>query len=96
MVKNGQTLRIGVPRKTGFAEFVDIRTDKFNVTTFDGFCIDVFETAVSYLPYPLNYTYVPHGNGTSTPNYNDLVEKVAEKVKILSLLNVLINVSLRL
>ncbi|CAM6092324.1 unnamed protein product [Calypogeia fissa] len=79
VVKNGQKLRIGVPLKMGFPEFVDIQTDKFNVTTFDGFCIDVFRTAVSYLPYALNYTYVPYGNGTYTPNYNDLVEKVAEK-----------------
>ncbi|CAM6092968.1 unnamed protein product [Calypogeia fissa] len=79
VVKNGQKLRIGVPVKTGFQQFVEITTDKFNVTTFDGFCIEVFQTAVSYLPYALNYTYVPFGNGTTSPNYDDLVQMVANR-----------------
>lgn len=79
MVKNGQSLLIGVPQKTGFPEFVSIQT-LANITSFRGFCIDVFETAVTYLPYPLNYTYVAFGNGTTSPNYDQLVKKVADMV----------------
>eukprot|EP01018_Ginkgo_biloba_P003627 Gb_16317 [translate_table: standard] len=75
--KNGKPLVIGVPHKIGYEEFVSTIVDANNLTVFRGFCIDVFEAAVSYLPYAVPYNFVSYGNGT--PNYDALVEKVANK-----------------
>ena len=79
--KNGLPLTIGVPNKTGYPEFVSARTDSEGVTTYHGFCIDVFETALMYLPYAVTYKFVSFGNGTVMPNYDELIEKIETKVK---------------
>eukprot|EP01018_Ginkgo_biloba_P018042 Gb_41411 [translate_table: standard] len=73
---NGKHLIIGVPRKTGFQEFVKT-IDGTNMAK--GFCIDVFVAAVNLLPYAVPYTFRSFGNGISSPNYNDLVQQVALK-----------------
>jgi len=72
---NGKHLVIGVPRKVGFQEFVRIEGNN----TMSGFCIDVFVAAVSLLPYAFPYTFVPFGDGHSTPDINALVQQVALK-----------------
>ncbi|MCO5569397.1 hypothetical protein L7F22_023109 [Adiantum nelumboides] len=77
--KNGRPLIIGVPNKTGYKEFVTARQDARNITTFHGFCINVFESAISYLPYAVTYTFVSFGNGSTTPNYGELINKIATK-----------------
>jgi ionotropic glutamate receptor len=79
--KNGMPLTIGVPIKIGYPEFVSAKTDSAGVTTYHGFCIDVFETAITYLPYAVSYKFVPFGNGSVMPNYNELIEKIVTKVK---------------
>ncbi|KAJ7265010.1 hypothetical protein O6H91_Y403300 [Diphasiastrum complanatum] len=76
---NGKPLLIGVPNKTGYKEFVDITVGEDNTTSFHGFCTDVFLAALTYLPYSVPYTFVAYGNGNSTPNYDDLVEQIANK-----------------
>jgi ionotropic glutamate receptor len=81
--KNGRPLTIGVPNKVGYQEFVGISTDSNNQTTYTGYCIDVFEKALALLPYAVSYNFVTFGNGSITPNYDDLVEQVAEKVPTL-------------
>ena len=82
MVPNiGLPLTIGVPNKTGYPEFVSARTDSEGITTNHGFCIDVFETAITYLPYAVSYKFVPFGNGSVMPNYWELIEKIVTKVK---------------
>ncbi|CAN1783043.1 Glutamate receptor 2.7 [Linum perenne] len=76
---NGKKLRIGVPVKTGFSEFVTITTDPVtNKTTVTGYCIDIFEAVVQALPYALPFEYVPFANadGESAGSYNDLVYQV--------------------
>ncbi|KAL6289619.1 hypothetical protein ACE6H2_007129 [Prunus campanulata] len=66
-------LRIGVPVKNGFFELVKMNHDiQTNRTYFTGFCIDVFEAAISALPYEVNYEFVPFAIGIDG-SYNDLV-----------------------
>lgn len=77
--KNGNPLKIGVPRKAGYNELVSITIDANNVTTYSGFCIQVFETALNYLPYAVPYSYEMLGDGITTPEYNKLIEKLADQ-----------------
>ncbi|KAF3796308.1 Glutamate receptor 2-7 [Nymphaea thermarum] len=76
---NGNKLRIGVPYKTGFSEFLQVRSDPAtNKTTVRGYCIDVFEAVVNVLPYSLSYEFVPFidEHGKSGGTYNQLVDQV--------------------
>ncbi|XP_024395915.1 glutamate receptor 3.6 isoform X2 [Physcomitrium patens] len=77
--KNGRPLLIGVPNKIGYKEFVSSAVDSANRTSFHGFCIDVFQQALAYLPYSISYSFMKYGNGSSTPSYDALVNKVVEK-----------------
>ncbi|GER29338.1 glutamate receptor [Striga asiatica] len=70
---NGRLLRIGVPRRVGFREFVSqVAGSNFS----KGFCIDVFTAAVNLLPYAVPYQFVPYGNGEDNPNYNEMVKLI--------------------
>ena len=52
----GKTLRIGVPAKGAFTNFVNVTYDESKKeTSITGFSIDVFKAAVERLPYPLQY-----------------------------------------
>ncbi|URE26704.1 hypothetical protein MUK42_07682 [Musa troglodytarum] len=70
---NGKPLRIGVPYRTSYKEFV---TKDNGPDGVKGYCIDVFKAAVNLLPYPVPYSIILFGDGLKNPNYNDLVEKV--------------------
>ncbi|KAH7373087.1 hypothetical protein KP509_17G036400 [Ceratopteris richardii] len=75
--KNGRPLKIAVPNKAGFKQFVSWSGNSSNV--FNGFCIDVFQMALNYLPYSVPYTFVPFGiNGP--PVYDDMIDRLAEKI----------------
>ncbi|KAK1423914.1 hypothetical protein QVD17_19225 [Tagetes erecta] len=69
-------LRIGVPRRASFVEFV---TELSN-HTIAGYCIDVFKEALNLVPYDLPYRFVPFGDGLSNPSYDDLVKFVTDDV----------------
>ncbi|KAK1399848.1 Glutamate receptor [Heracleum sosnowskyi] len=75
----GLKLRIGVPKKTGFTEFVNVQeigdNKTYNVT---GFCIDVFKAALDSLSFRLEPEFIPFVNdsGDSNGTYNDLVNKL--------------------
>ncbi|KAF8392930.1 hypothetical protein HHK36_021170 [Tetracentron sinense] len=76
---SGKKLRIGVPVKDGFSEFVKVTRDpSTNVTTVTGYCIDVFDAVMKALPYAVPYEYIPFANsdGKSAGTYNDLVYQV--------------------
>ncbi|KAH7294358.1 hypothetical protein KP509_28G068100 [Ceratopteris richardii] len=80
--QNGRPLMIGVPKRAGYKELiresVDVHT---NVTTFHGFCINVFEAAIRYLPYAVTYQFVSV-NGmseNSTPTYDHLISRLANQ-----------------
>ncbi|KAF6144232.1 hypothetical protein GIB67_004905 [Kingdonia uniflora] len=70
---NGPPLRIGVPNRVTYKEFVANSS-----TRVKGFCIDVFEAAVKLLQYEVNHIYLLYGDGLKTPNFSDLVEMVPE------------------
>ncbi|EEF46821.1 glutamate receptor 2.7 [Ricinus communis] len=76
---NGKKLRVGVPVKGGFNEFIKVTKDtSTNTNTVTGYCIDVFDAVVKALPYALRYEYIPFANpdGSTTESYNELIYQV--------------------
>ncbi|XP_034928287.2 glutamate receptor 2.8 [Populus alba] len=76
---NGKKLRIGVPVKHGFSEFVKVTIDpSSNTKTVAGYSIDVFDSVVKALPYALPYEYIPFAKPDGEPagTYNDLIYQV--------------------
>ncbi|GMI95131.1 GLUTAMATE RECEPTOR 2.7, glutamate receptor 2.7 [Hibiscus trionum] len=78
---DGKKLKIGVPVKVGFTEFLEVIWDSNfsnRAKSFQGYCIDVFDHAMAKMPYPVAYEYIPF----ATPDrkfagsYNDLVDQV--------------------
>ncbi|XP_062190639.1 glutamate receptor 3.4-like [Phragmites australis] len=72
---HGKPLRIGVPLRMSYKEFVMQDNGPDGVK---GFSIDVFKAAISLLPYPVTYKFVLFGDGLKNPSYSDLVQKVSE------------------
>lgn len=72
---NGKPLRIGIPYRVSYKEFVSKDNSPDGVK---GYCIDVFKAAVNLLPYPIQYTFILFGDGSKNPSYNELVQKVAD------------------
>ncbi|KAA8524663.1 hypothetical protein F0562_011086 [Nyssa sinensis] len=72
---NGKPLRIAVPYRATFKEFV---TKDGSPPGVRGYSIDVFEAAVNLLPYPVPRTYILYGDGLRNPSYNNLVLDVAQ------------------
>ncbi|XP_002524179.2 glutamate receptor 3.4 isoform X2 [Ricinus communis] len=72
---NGKPLRIAVPNRVSYKEFV--AKDK-NPPGVRGYCIDVFEAAINLLPYPVPRAYMLYGNGKDNPVYNELINAVAQ------------------
>lgn len=72
----GKKLKIGVPVKDGFTEFVRAETDlQTNTTKASGYYIDLFDSVIKALPYSVQYEYVPFLIGIDG-SYNDLVQQV--------------------
>ncbi|THG09949.1 hypothetical protein TEA_009602 [Camellia sinensis var. sinensis] len=55
---------------------IDPRT---NATIFGGFCIDIFRSVISALPYAVPYEFVPFeiADGSSSLSYNDMVYQIS-------------------
>jgi ionotropic glutamate receptor len=78
--KNGRPLQIAVPRKIGFKQFLSWNpADSSNSSMFTGYCIDVFNEALKYLPYTVPYDFKLFGNETGLV-YNDMIYALAAKV----------------
>ncbi|XP_010530965.1 PREDICTED: glutamate receptor 3.2-like [Tarenaya hassleriana] len=73
---NGRKLRIGVPNRASFKDFVQ-RVNSSNEVK--GYCIDVFEAAVKLLPYAAPHEFILFGDGKKNPNYNELVNKITKE-----------------
>ncbi|KAJ0011358.1 hypothetical protein Pint_34087 [Pistacia integerrima] len=74
---NGRQLRIGVPNRVSYKDFVS------EVNTSDvvkGYCIDVFIAAIKLLPYAVPHRFIPFGDGHNNPSYNQLVSKITTGV----------------
>ncbi|RID50419.1 hypothetical protein BRARA_H01149, partial [Brassica rapa] len=74
---NGRRLRIGVPNRASFKDFVSSVNGSNKV---EGYSIDVFEAAIELLPYPVAHEFVLFGDGLKNPNYNELVNNVSTGV----------------
>ncbi|GAU50996.1 hypothetical protein TSUD_186250 [Trifolium subterraneum] len=74
---NGKMLKIGVPKRVSYREFV---SQVQSTDMFKGFCIDVFLSAVSLLPYAVPYKFVPYGDGQSNPSNTELVRLITAGV----------------
>ncbi|XP_054816643.1 glutamate receptor 3.4-like isoform X2 [Prosopis cineraria] len=72
---NGKPLRIAVPNRVSYREFVGKDKDPPGVR---GYCIDVFEAALNLLPYPVPRQYILYGHGDRNPNYDEIVNQVAQ------------------
>ncbi|CAN8299229.1 unnamed protein product [Cochlearia groenlandica] len=76
---NSKKLRIVVPKKDGFNNFVEVTKDaNTNAPSITGFCIDVFDTVMRQMPYSVPYEYIPFEtpDGKSRGSYNEMVYKV--------------------
>ncbi|KAF2322531.1 hypothetical protein GH714_017574 [Hevea brasiliensis] len=72
-------LRIGMPVKEGFLEFVKVRRNPItNKTTVSGYCIDLFDAAMKGLPNAPPYCYIPFAkpDGERAGSYDKLVYQV--------------------
>uniref|UniRef100_A0A1D1ZJS5 Glutamate receptor n=1 Tax=Anthurium amnicola TaxID=1678845 RepID=A0A1D1ZJS5_9ARAE len=74
---NGKELKIGVPNRVSYREFISETQDSGMVK---GFCIDVFYSAINVLPYAVPHKFIPVGNGRENPTYTELVNMVASGV----------------
>ncbi|EEF52890.1 glutamate receptor 3 plant, putative [Ricinus communis] len=70
---NGKQLKIGVPIRVSYKEFV---SQVRGTDIFKGFCIDVFTAAISLLPYAVPYQFIPYGDGKRNPSYTELVQLI--------------------
>ncbi|KAL3745662.1 hypothetical protein ACJRO7_014735 [Eucalyptus globulus] len=80
---NGKRLKILVPMKRSFLQFVKV-TQGLNTNTFQvtGYCIDIFQAVIEKLPYAVAYDLIPFAfidgrNAGST--YNDMIDHVFYK-----------------
>ncbi|KAI4356980.1 hypothetical protein L6164_000956 [Bauhinia variegata] len=76
-------LRIGVPVKTGFNEFMKVERQSSNndIVKTSGFAIDVFLEVVKVLPFPLPYEFIPFINestGEPAGKSDDLVMQITK------------------
>ncbi|GLT27197.1 hypothetical protein SLA2020_022140 [Shorea laevis] len=73
---NGRKLKIGVPVRKGFGEFVKVTWDQeTNSTTFTGRCIDVFNDVMKVMPYPVPYQFYPI-QMEEDESYNEIIDQV--------------------
>ncbi|PNS93601.2 hypothetical protein POPTR_018G096500v4 [Populus trichocarpa] len=75
-------LRIGVPLKTGFNEFIEVEWNpEDDKPIVSGFTRDVFVSVVEALPFPLPYEFIPfvNKNKQSAGTYNDLLDQIKLK-----------------
>lgn len=76
----GRLLRVVVPVKRGFNQFVKISSDPSTErATITGYCIDVFSAVMAKLAYPVAYQFVPDDSSRS---YAALVDLVHDKVSV--------------
>nr|XP_043607944.1 glutamate receptor 3.6-like [Erigeron canadensis] len=71
--QNGNQLKIGVPNRVSFEEFVG---EVKGTDTYKGYCIDVFTSAVNLLPYAVPYKFYSYGDGHKNPSNTDLVSSI--------------------
>ncbi|XP_023770372.1 glutamate receptor 3.6 [Lactuca sativa] len=75
--QNGNQLKIGVPNRVSFEEFVE---EVNGSDSYQGYCIDVFTSAINLLPYAVPYKFYSYGDGHKNPKNTDLVSSIKDGV----------------
>ncbi|XP_022763797.1 glutamate receptor 3.2-like isoform X2 [Durio zibethinus] len=70
---NGREIRIGIPRRVSYRDFVLLVN---GTDTVQGYCIDLFIAAIRLLPYAVPYRFIPFGDGHENPSYYELVSQI--------------------
>ncbi|KAF8019805.1 hypothetical protein BT93_G0484 [Corymbia citriodora subsp. variegata] len=76
---NGKSLKILVPVKDGFKQYVTVTRDPTtNTSQVTGYCIDIFRAVIEKMPYAVTYELIPFAfpNGSSAGGYNDMIDQV--------------------
>ncbi|GKU87447.1 hypothetical protein SLEP1_g1842 [Rubroshorea leprosula] len=82
VVPKGEAIRlkIGVPIKNGFSEFVSVPhgTIPNSIVHPSGYCIDVFKAVMEEIPYTVSYDFYAFEklDGKMAGDYNDLIDQV--------------------
>ncbi|KAL3510151.1 hypothetical protein ACH5RR_029552 [Cinchona calisaya] len=74
---NGKRLRIGVPNRVSYQDFVSLDN---HTGLVHGFCIDVFLAAIKLLPYAVPHEFLLFGDGHKNPSYTELVSMIRSNV----------------
>ncbi|KAG6409699.1 hypothetical protein SASPL_127741 [Salvia splendens] len=76
----GKKLRIGVPVKLRFFEFMHITWNSDNSTKVEGYCKEVFDMVVEARPYGVQYEYVPFATSDHkrAGSYDEFVYAVSQ------------------
>ncbi|XP_057416113.1 glutamate receptor 3.6-like [Lotus japonicus] len=74
---NGRLLKIGVPKRVSYREFL---SQVQGTDMFKGFCIEVFLSAANLLPYAVPYKFISYGDGKSNPSNTELVRLITAGV----------------
>ncbi|KAF9666601.1 hypothetical protein SADUNF_Sadunf16G0245700 [Salix dunnii] len=69
--KGWTTLRIGVPSKSGYKEYVNVENDGPSGKNFSGFTIQVFKETIKSIPFFPSYDFYGFDG-----DYNELVEQI--------------------
>ncbi|MCL7023599.1 hypothetical protein MKW94_018708 [Papaver nudicaule] len=77
IASNEKPLRVGVPNRVSFPDFV---TEDQDTHEMKGYCIDVFNAALNLIPYEVPYKFQVFGDGRLNPDYDELVKMVADDV----------------
>ncbi|GLT85181.1 hypothetical protein SLE2022_033770 [Rubroshorea leprosula] len=76
----GKRLKIGVPVKTGFSEFVKVPPDArpHSEVIPTGYCVDVFNAVMEAMPYAVPFDFYAFENAEQemAGTYNDLIDQV--------------------
>ncbi|KAI7732455.1 hypothetical protein M8C21_001985, partial [Ambrosia artemisiifolia] len=79
---NDNKLRVGVPAKGGFVQFIDANTDpQTKQVIVTGFCVDVFDAVVGALPYAVKHDYIPFvtpDGKKPAGTYNELIYNLSD------------------
>ncbi|XP_031106648.1 glutamate receptor 3.2-like [Ipomoea triloba] len=73
---NGRQLRIGVPNRVSYRDFVSQDYNDNGDVVISGFCIDVFLAAIKLLPYAVPHQFVLFGDGHKNPSYSEFVNMI--------------------
>lgn len=79
------SLRVGVPWKPGFKQFVDVVIDPAtNETRATGFAIDIFLHARGQIPFHINYTFYCYNESSSSNwSYDSMLHEIPEVIIII-------------